>query len=652
MPSIFKLLRRKYDKNDSVRPIEDDDVEVVYDTGNPFAPKLTAVQGDVRSSEAPILTSPSVRSRRNYDSSSTTPTRSNELSSTSPSTPQAKRSWRIKNPFSPATARSNGTAHFSPYLTPKYARTWQARGPSSPSVAAEQDLTHLRSPPATTIGSRVCRAFPLDAPYLKSVEISQDRQWATASPVSNVQSEQCSSLSPLLQKNPVGLTSDDESVPRARENRRRSRSMNDLKHLVRSHSRAQLNLDDDSSLQYVQEQPRQDSRKSSPHRTPPTSRAKDDFVPLVPFQKYYEEDCFSDKKKENWRLDWLEGRRSKIKIPRADYKQQKMANQPPAKSNTSHAKSRTPSIAYTEDVQYGIEFQFNRTLRRRPSGVRNGSGPIEEPPRRIDKVSHSSSCFQSQDVALDPITQQSDFIHSLSRTNRKEKSLQSDSEIKLALKSEQIPRRSRTCTTRSRPVTHSNPPLCISVECPAPKRQATSPSRSVGRISSSTVSETTSMSQPRCPKSSEDHEAQLRYACRSAVPKLRRIPSGFFADRPFAFGKVSPLGSPLRLIKPIPHLERIFGEAGLENNSCVTTAYTDDNDTDWETELSMEEVQQFEQENGLHGGSVGSSLADTSDSEFLARSSETSSGERVGRFNQREYDQDEDPSEASSASSE
>lgn len=137
-------------------------------------------------------------------------------------------------------------------------------------------------------------------------------------------------------------------------------------------------------------------------------------------------------------------------------------------------------------------------------------------------------------------------------------------------------------------------------------------------------------------KSPNTPEAQQMYAQRPAVQKRRKMPLNFFESSLSTFGTVSPLGSQLRMMRPNAQMERIFREAGLESNSHITTIKVDDDDTDWETEVSAGELQQLRQENDLHQAEIGSSLADVSDSETILRRSEASSG-RARRVPQVDY---------------
>lgn len=555
----------------------------------------------MRSPIDPFLSPPSARSWRTYNPFSTAAARSNKISPINPySTPPPKRSWRISNLFSAAPAQSHGISHGSPDVPPEYTRSRRTPSPVSPGVAAAQGFLQFRPLPGRMTSFQVPRALPADVLYIVPAEIRQGRQWPNAFIAPDVR-DQCWSSSfmreteenpELLQGSSPGMRTDDENFRSTRERRRRSCSMNDSDLLIQSRARVQPNFDDDLSLPYTQDQWRQDDKESLLNCTPLSSQHEDNPVPAVLPRKYHEEEL-SLSRHESLRPVRTEGRSLRIKIPQISYEQQRVALDGLNKSPYNRYCSSPLGITQRFDI---AELTCDY-----PRAVASSSPYDQARPSGIE----ASQKFDDIDLAVRPPASPYSPHTGAQTTPCAD------------------PGNSK-CGTKflfDRPQT----PGLFGIK----NDFGPSSGRSIHRSISSSRAENFPADRHFSRESSNDHKAQPKHAGRPASPKRPRMPSDIFRIGHLAVDADSPLRSPLRITRTNAHSAKIFREAGLESNSRLAATSAGDDDNDWETEGSTEELHELQHDDGLHGAAVGSSLADTSDSGILPRLSESVSIERI-----------------------
>ncbi len=114
--------------------------------------------------------------------------------------------------------------------------------------------------------------------------------------------------------------------------------------------------------------------------------------------------------------------------------------------------------------------------------------------------------------------------------------------------------------------------------------------RSPGEISHQSRSPIDIGDQHNIQEYSDIHQVQRRHARRSHIRRHPSTPTHLLATRLLASHVEPPLGSPVRIARPNSRMRRVFQEAGLESNSQMATSVADDDDTEWETDVSTREL--------------------------------------------------------------
>lgn len=390
----------------------------------------------------------------------------------------------------------------------------------------------------------------------------------------------------FLQRSSPGLGTDGENFRSTREYCRRSCSMNDSDLLIRSRARVQPSFDDDPAFPYTQDQSWQDDEEAPSNRTPLSSQHEDNPVPVILPLKYHGEEP-SLNRPECPRIARTEGRSLRIKIPQLSYEQQRVALDGLNKSPYNRYCSSPLGITQRFDIAEvtrnypRVDASSPPYNQARPSGIEASHkiGDIELAVRPPATPLSSHAGAQTPPCA-DP------------------------GNLKYGTK-----------FAYDRP----QPPRLSDIE----NDNGLFSDRSIRRSISSTRAENFLADRHFSRESSNDLKAQPKHACRPASRKRPRMPSDSFRIRPLVVNADSPLGSPLRIARINAHSARISREAELESNSHLATTFAGDDDNDWETEGSIEELHQLQLDDGLHGATVGSSLANTSDGGILPRLSES-----------------------------